>query len=187
MQEAVSRNQLDSRMICPAGQKGTKHAGKGALADSNAPSQRDNVGRTAYRPTEKTCMSLRAAEKWRFNRRVSGKYTSATSSDVIGSFKPRSTERSASERVSGVLERNAAQSLRPKVMYADSSSECVILIRSRWARCSPTIQPLAAHCKAVWWSRLGVKRVAMRTSAFGPLLPVDEEPTVEECLEETLE
>src|SRR5207344_3299708 len=69
---------------------------------------------------------LRAAVKWRFSSRVSGKYMSATSAGVIGSFRPRSAERSASESVSGALKRKAAHSLRPKVVYAESSSDWLI-------------------------------------------------------------
>src|ERR1700761_1095618 len=75
-------------------------------------------------------MRLRAAEKWRFNRRTSGKYISVISAGTIGSLEPRNAERSASERGSDVPERNAAQSRRLNFMYADNSSEWVILIRS---------------------------------------------------------
>ncbi|MGY4419966.1 hypothetical protein ACVWY2_002391 [Bradyrhizobium sp. JR6.1] len=63
-----------------------------------------------------TCIRLRAAEKCRFNSRVSGRYTSLTSAEVIGPFRPRSAARSASDSVSDVLARNAAQSLRLKIM-----------------------------------------------------------------------
>ncbi len=74
-------------------------------------------GAIVPRKVEDTLWRFCVAPTYRFNRRVSGRYTAATSSRSIMSLMPRSASRSFSRSVIGVAARRSAHSSRQKLRY----------------------------------------------------------------------
>ncbi len=95
IQESVGGDQVDARMVFPAGEQCLQHAGGGGLADRDRSGDTDDEGhlRSGCFSPRKVAVAANSrcrAATCRWIRRARGRYTSATSARSICSPRPRS-------------------------------------------------------------------------------------------------
>ena len=141
-EEPVGGDELDVRVVGPAGEQRLEHARRRALADRDAAPEADDERRRAGGAGRGTCR-WSAAATWvaatrRFRRRDSGRYTSLTSLRSSLSFSPRSASSSCG------LERQRRRRAQPRPLVTVEgavarSTPRRVTARSRyaWRRASP--------------------------------------------------